>query len=235
MKFSKEPNLRREPKLSEQVADFLAGEISSGHLEPGTSLPSEAELAYRFNVSRTVIREALARLKSEGYISSKQGRRSKVSKGADGAFRLDSPRSINLIHLYELRALLEGDAAALAATRRTRKAVDNLAACLATMAEALKAGADGTSANFDFHRTLVDAGANDYLSAFIAFLNQRFWDLIQSDEDQIGNLPLTPDSLKEHAAIFETIVKKEPAGAREAVHRHLINSAKRRGITINLA
>ena len=49
MKFSNKPNLRREPKLSEQAAHFLACEISSGHLESGTFLPSEAELAYRFN------------------------------------------------------------------------------------------------------------------------------------------------------------------------------------------
>ena len=68
MLFSTDPKLVRPPKLSEQVAQFLADEIAKGSFKAGENLPSEAELASRFKVSRTIIREALARLEFEGVI-----------------------------------------------------------------------------------------------------------------------------------------------------------------------
>jgi GntR family transcriptional repressor for pyruvate dehydrogenase complex len=101
MKFSNELTLRREPKLSEQLADFLAEEIANGQIRPGISLPSEAELSYRFNVSRTVIREALARLKNDGFITSRQGSRSKVTKGPNRSFRVRPLQPKDILHLYE--------------------------------------------------------------------------------------------------------------------------------------
>ena len=235
MKFSKEPIIRREPRLSEQVAGFLAEEISNGHMRPGISLPSEAELSYRFNVSRTVIREALARLKNEGYITSRQGSRSKVTKSPNPSFRLRPSKSMDILHLYELKTLMEGDAAALAAVRHSRRHIKKLKKCLQTLIQALNQGIDGTSANFDFHQIVIDASANRYLIDLIRFLNERLWDIIQADESQSSNLPLTSDSLKEHESIFDAIVQRESDAAREAVYLHLINSAKRRGIPLNIA
>jgi GntR family transcriptional repressor for pyruvate dehydrogenase complex len=230
MKFSKEPNLRREPKLSEQVAAFLANEITSGHIQPGTSLPSEAELSYRFNVSRTVIREALARLKNDGFIASMQGRRSKVASGPNRNFRLEPSQPLDIQHLYELKALMEGDAAAMAAVRHCQDDIKKLRECLQTLTQALREGIDGTSANFDFHQIVIGASANKYLIDFMRFLNERLWDLIQADEGQTSNLALTQDSLNEHEAIFAAIVKKEPDAARQAAYLHLRNAARRRGL-----
>jgi GntR family transcriptional repressor for pyruvate dehydrogenase complex len=235
MKFSKEPNLQREPGLAEQVAAFLAGEIRSGNIQPGISLPSEGELSYRFNVSRTVIREALARLKNDGLITSRQGSRSKVATGPNRSFRLRPSQPLDILHLYELKALMEGDAAALAAVRHSQKHIYALKGCLETLTQAFEEGMDGTSANFDFHQMIVDACANKYLIDLMHFLDERIWDGIQVDEGQSSNLPLTSDSLKEHEAIFDAIVKKEPDAARQAVHLHFINSARRRGIALNIS
>lgn len=235
MKFSKEPTLRREPKLSEQVAAFLVEEITSGHIQPGISLPSEAELCYRFNVSRTVIREALARLKNEGFITSRQGSRSKVSNGPSRSFTLGPSHRLDIPHLYELKALMEGSAAALAAIRRSDKHINKLRACMQTLSQALNEGIDGTSANFDFHRIIIDASANKYLIDLTRFIDEKLWDVIQADEGQTVNLPLTAGSLKEHEAILDTIVRGEPEAARLAVHLHLRNAAGRRGIRLNIS
>ncbi|KAB2889080.1 MAG: FadR family transcriptional regulator, partial [Burkholderiaceae bacterium] len=60
-------------RLADQVADALATEIRSGRLEPGARLPTEAVLASQFAVSRTVVREAVSRLKSLGLVDSRQG------------------------------------------------------------------------------------------------------------------------------------------------------------------
>ena len=90
MRFSNEPKLKRVPRLSEQVAKFLASEIEKGSFQPGETLPSEAELSSRFEVSRTVIREALARLKYDGLLESRQGSKCKViGSSTKRAFRFD--------------------------------------------------------------------------------------------------------------------------------------------------
>ena len=61
--------------LSDQVADVLAAEIRAGRLGVGDKLPTEAALVAQFLVSRTVVREAVSRLKSLGLVDSRQGRR----------------------------------------------------------------------------------------------------------------------------------------------------------------
>jgi len=79
-KSSVQIKFKRAPKLSEQVADYLIMEIKRGSFKPGDNLPSEAILAKQLNVSRTVIREAFARLKYDGLLDSKQGSGAKVTK-----------------------------------------------------------------------------------------------------------------------------------------------------------
>mgnify|MGYP000853187065 CR=1 FL=1 len=60
-------------RLSDQVAQQLAAEIKAGRLAPGAKLPPEARLVEQFEVSRTVVREAVSRLKSLGLVDSRQG------------------------------------------------------------------------------------------------------------------------------------------------------------------
>jgi GntR family transcriptional regulator, transcriptional repressor for pyruvate dehydrogenase complex len=61
------------PSLSDQVTEALLARIESGQLKPGEKLPPEAVLAPEFGVSRTVVREAISRLKHEGLVESRQG------------------------------------------------------------------------------------------------------------------------------------------------------------------
>ncbi|MBW1981782.1 MAG: FadR family transcriptional regulator [Deltaproteobacteria bacterium] len=235
MKFSKEPNLVREPRLSEQVADFLAAEIELGSIRPGESLPSEAELSYRFNVSRTVIREALARLKQQGILKSRQGSRTRVAKRSRRIFKLDfkgRDRATNIATLYELKVLLEGDAAALAAIHCSDKDIEYLESCLQTLKSAMEKGLDGTSANFDFHQTMIEACRNKHLIDLMKYLNERLWDLFAEEEDQPSNLRLTSSSFEEHVQLFNAISNRAPEQARRALYTHLENAAKRRGIKI---
>lgn len=235
MKFSREPNLRREPRLSEQVADFLASEIEFESIRPGELLPSEAELSYRFNVSRAVIREALARLKQQGVLQSRQGSRTRVASSSNPMFKIricKKDRTASIVSLYELKILLEGDAAALAAMKCDEREMAGLNSCLETLSVAMEKGLDGTSANFDFHQTIMEASHNKHLIELMKYLNERLWDLLAEDESQPSNLALTPSSLDEHVRIHEAIVNRAPEQARQAIHVHLKNAAKRRGILI---
>ena len=83
--------LKKRPCLSGQVADYLKSEIKKGAIRPGESLPSEAELFYRFTVSSTVIREAPACLKHDGVLESKQASRNNTQIYATLIYTLNRP------------------------------------------------------------------------------------------------------------------------------------------------
>jgi GntR family transcriptional repressor for pyruvate dehydrogenase complex len=235
MKFSKEPNLRREPPLSQQVAVFLTEEIKEGNVRPGEPLPSEAELSYRFNVSRPVIREALSILKHQGLLESKQGGRTKVVNGLDFPYQIntqDMTSAKETAGIYELKIMCEGDAAALAALRVTSKELKALKAILDRLARSLQKGEGGTSANVDFHQTMINAGRNNFLTSLINYINEKLWDVFDRDDRQSNNLPLTRESLEEHRKIYQAIADRNPERAREALYDHLISAARRRGIPV---
>jgi GntR family transcriptional regulator, transcriptional repressor for pyruvate dehydrogenase complex len=119
MQIKKNPNLIRAPKLSNQVARFLMDEIHAGRFKPGDKLPAENKLATTMGVSRTIIREALVRLEYDGLLESKGGCRTRIADPIKKrAFRIQDSEKMNkaeIKHIYELRAILEAAAAALAA------------------------------------------------------------------------------------------------------------------------
>jgi len=236
MEFLKKPHLKRVPKLSEQVAEILASELERASIQPGEAFPSEAELSERFEVSRTVIREALARLKYDGLLESRQGSKSIVAQpGSQRAFRLDRLEVTDLAkigYLYEFRAILESAAAALAAKRRSQENPENLRKHLETMEQAVKDHLDATAANVDFHMEIVEASGNPFLKDFMHFFRGKIWDLVQADRDCSNHQGLPPEVQQEHVTIFKAISAEDSDIAREAILTHLINAARRSGITI---
>src|ERR1700742_5229418 len=130
--------VNRGPHLPTLLASSLSREIAQGRLRPGDRLPTEHALSATFGVSRNVVREAIAKLRSEGRVWSQQGR---------GAFVADTNNPTALsIHrdalqkgdafrsLFELRGILEVHAAALAARRRAKDDLARMQEALADMA-----------------------------------------------------------------------------------------------------
>ncbi len=228
----------RVPKLSDQISDFFISEIENGTLQPGDLLPSEAELSEQFKVSRTVIREALGRLKYDGLLESSQGSRSKVAEdSANRVFRMNRLEASNMAEigfLYEFRSILESEAAALAAKRRTDGDLKEMKRIIEVLNRASAERHDGTAANVNFHKKITDASKNPYLSDFMKFLGSKIRDLVQADRDSSQQVGLPPEVQKEHIAIFESISRKDSEKARESVKIHLHNAAKRRGLPIKV-
>jgi GntR family transcriptional regulator, transcriptional repressor for pyruvate dehydrogenase complex len=117
--------LGRAPNLPSQLARMISDEILGGRFKAGERLPTERELAETFGVSRNVVREAIARLTFEGTVEPRQGSGVFVlGTNPIAALRLDPEmlrdRSL-FANLFELRSILEGEAASLAAARRGRK------------------------------------------------------------------------------------------------------------------
>lgn len=172
--------ITRAPRLSEEVALALEGRITRGELTPGDQLPTEKVLAETFGVSRAVVREAVARLRADGRIETRQG---------SGAFVALAPKSLNfrfwqgegpalveLRDIFELRAMIETSVAELAARRRIPEDVATMARHLQAMDDALADGTDGSEADDNFHLAIASATHNTYAYRLVEFLGRHFSD-----------------------------------------------------------
>jgi len=222
---------RQPTRLPDQVADFLAAEIRKGTFQVGEKLPPEAALAERFGVSRTVIREALGRLKYDGLLDSRQGiGATVVGDRSSRAFRLetfDEEKLRDWEQLYELRSTLEAEAAALAAERRGEEDLTRLKDCLRAIQEAADQRIERTAADAGFHRCVARASQNVYLAELMNFLIDtviRGFLKVWENLDREPGLPRI--ILQEHTAIFEAIEAQDPLRARQATLTHLRNSAR---------
>ncbi|MFN0185467.1 MAG: FadR/GntR family transcriptional regulator, partial [Aquabacterium sp.] len=134
-------------RLSDRLADRLTDWIEQGALQPGDRLPTEAALAAEHGVSRSVVREAVQRIKSRGLLVSRQGSGVFVARPAGQqplAFDTSVLDSIDaVLHVVELRRVMEGEIAALAAERAGRAGVARLRRALRAMDDATAAGLDG--------------------------------------------------------------------------------------------
>lgn len=249
MNLSNIPKFSRAPDLSEQLADFLIKEIESGSIKSGEELFSESELAYRFNLSRATVREALARLNHYGLIEKSQGSLSRIaSPGSRRFFKLHSPHVIDIkaiSHLYEIRASIQYCIAELAAVYRTDDDLHTIEYYLEKMELALREGKDGTDLNFRFHKAIVDASHNPFFSGLIEFLSDKLWDFLQQSSNsniisELRVLPeersvferVTPETQMEHDCMFKAIMERDSRGARDACLNHSKNAARRRGLSI---
>lgn len=229
--------ITRAPRLSEEVARALEVKLTRGELIPGDQLPTEKVLAETFGVSRAVVREAVARLRADGLIETRQG---------SGAFVATAPRSLNfrfwqgegpalveLRDIFELRAMVEAAVAELAARRRIPEDVANMERHLKAMDEALAVGGDGSPADDSFHLAIASATHNTYAYRLVEFLGRHFSDsrrLAWAGPGRDGAMPQTAQA--EHRSMFEAIAAGSPARARRCAQEHLRGAAARVGIDL---
>jgi DNA-binding FadR family transcriptional regulator len=225
--------LGRAPNLPSQVARRISDDILAGRLQVGDRLPTERELAETFGVSRNVVREAIARLRFEGAVEPRQGSGVFVlGNPGNSALRLDAEilrdRSL-FADLFELRSILEVEAAGLAAARRGRK---NLAA----IHEALQQLYDSqgapraVEADLEFHRSIARASGNVYVATFINFISEHVRASIAKANERVDAVTRGRINKEEHAAIYEAIKAKDVERARENMRRHIAKAMGRLGL-----
>ena len=229
--------LEHPQRLPDQVAEILEQEIQQGSWRPGDKLPPESELSQKFGVSRSVVREALSRLKYEGLVDSHQGK-GIIVVGTSGrrSFRLKNLQKLDardLAQLYELRVILDSEAAAMAAKRRSKKQLNRLKASLNRMSRSVQKDTDGTEPDFEFHKSIAEASGNYHLNGLIQFLNDKIEQVIHEARSHSRRSPGLPSEVqKEHEAIYRALTDKNPKQARQAALTHLQNAAKRLGLNI---
>jgi DNA-binding FadR family transcriptional regulator len=226
---------RGKGTLADHVTGVLAKQIREGEFAPDARLPSEMELTERFAVSRTVIREAISRLKSEGLVGSRRGSGT-VVLGANRAtpFRLDMQvddvrDSIQaVLRVIELRRGVEGEMAALAAQRRTKAQNQAIQQALKAIDRAAEEGRDGVQEDFAFHAAISNASHNPLYTSLVQFLSQFLRAAIRVARiNEARRSDFGQQVRSEHAAIAQAIAGGDAAAAREAALQHMENSAQR--------
>ncbi|MHB8470754.1 MAG: FadR/GntR family transcriptional regulator [Gaiellaceae bacterium] len=214
-------------KVYEQIAEQLLGQIGSRRLKSGDSLPPERELTASFGVGRSSIREALRMLESQGVIRAVNGGTFVVAEAANPlnsslrlVFTLDDRAGMH--DLFELRRILECEAAALAAARRGDEHLAEMDAAIAEMQTSLEASGRGDTfieADLRFHLAVADATGN----RLVLHSMDAVRDVLRRALMTVYHIPRSPESaVVEHRSIRAAVAAGEPERAREEMRLHLV-------------
>lgn len=220
------------PSLAHALVERLSAEIVSGRLAPGARLPTELELIATTGVSRTVVREAIAALRAEGLVVTRQGAGAFVAEGSRRPFRIEAADLSSLpevLAVMELRTGIEVEAAGLAAERAGAAEMRAIAAAYAAIGAAIERGEAAIKEDFAFHRAIALATANPQFARFLEFLG-RF--IIPRQTIRVASGPAERIAYlrafqNEHHAILKAIRAKSVRAARAAMRKHLSNSRHR--------
>jgi DNA-binding FadR family transcriptional regulator len=223
--------IHRNDHLPGKIAAEIAREINDSKLGPGDRLPTEHILAKTFGVSRSVIREAIAQLRNEGFVETRQGvgafvtdPRQRLSIRIERS-KLNDPE--NFRELFQLRIPLEIEAAGLAALHRTPAQLEKLGAALKGMRDAVEWKKEGIAADLDFHRTLAEATQNEYFLMFLGVIAERISSAINIAFSRAVFGEILETTITEHVPIYEAVAAQDAAAARAAMRSHLLGAANR--------
>lgn len=230
----------RRPHLAEHIARSLSDEIASGRLRPGDRLPTEQFLSQNFGVSRNVVREGIATLRAQGLIQSRQGVGVFVSAAPqspeplprESAPVLDGDNTIR--NMFEVRAVLESQAAALTASHMTPGKLRTIQAAVLRMQYEGEPTLETVNADLDFHRAVAAASGNDYLEAMIRTVLEPMRALITMTFARRGpvfsNIPHAARG--EHEELVQAFIDRNAAAARQIMGQHIVSAASRFGYEI---
>lgn len=214
--------------LTGMLIERLTDAIVDGKLAPRTRLPTEQALMRAHGVSRTVVREAIAALRAEGLVETRQGSGAFVANDPrKRPFRIDleGMRSIaQVVDVLELRVCVEVEAAGLAAERRTRADLARLRDISRRFSATIDAGGQAIDIDFEFHSAIGSATQNPYFSSFLAFLGGIIIPRrsVHLDPNRPAEFARYLARLKrEHEAIFDAVAAGEISAARAAMRSHL--------------
>lgn len=225
--------LTKAALLADDLVQRFEDQIESGALAPGGRFPTEKDITETFGVSRTVVREAFARLAARGMLVSRRGSGAYVAETARyRAFQVTKEEVAaidDVLRLLEMRMGFETEMADLAAQRRSE-------ADLARMREALDAMDAGTdvdasvAADAAFHASIARATGNPYYERFTDFLGVRLVPsrkLYLQGSDPAAHLAYARTINRDHKAIYAAIEAQDRPRARRAARQHMTKSFER--------
>ncbi|WP_255471330.1 FadR/GntR family transcriptional regulator [Paracoccus sp. M683] len=232
-KTTLDPVLPRAQTRVALIADDLRRAIIAGEFPPGARLPSESELTQRHGVSRTVVREAFARLRADGLIETRKGSGAYALDPATQSHQpfsdLDTERLSGVIELFELRSAFEISAAGLAARRRSGAQIDAIVRANEEVAKCFDTGVSTREADFAFHYAIAEASQNKRFPEFLTLIRPGLAPRVELEAR--GGTPRAyvpnPKLVEEHNNIIDAILMSEPDRAEAAMKEHLKGSLDR--------
>src|ERR1700687_2740806 len=211
-------------RLYEQIVQQVEDSILKGQLKPGDQLPAERDLAQRFGVSRTAVREAVKTLREKGLVEAYSGRGTFVTNGTSQAIRqsLDLMIRINQqegsANLAELRLVLEPEIAGLAAPRIEEQLLSTMREAVAVMDRNLHDPDAYVEADLDFHLALAEAVGNPLILSLL----DSIVGLLREQRSRIFDVQGGPERGQfHHKRILAAVEHRDSEAAREAMRAHL--------------
>ncbi|WP_434032078.1 transcriptional regulator LldR [[Pseudomonas] boreopolis] len=222
------------PRLSDRVAEQLRNLIAERGLQPGARLPAERALALALGVSRTVLREAIAQLSSQGLLRARVGGGTYVQGPPSSEQVLAGPMAPYLslfqadpeyrFDVLEIRHALEGAAAWHAAQRATEADHARIRAAFQALqaAHGRNDPAGEARADADFHLAIAEAAHNLVLLQVMRGLFELLQTNISQSRQKLFLSPRTSEPLAvQHRALMDAILAGDAERARDAAHAHL--------------
>jgi DNA-binding FadR family transcriptional regulator len=214
---------RKALRLHGAIARDLGVMIVSGRYKPGHILDGEIESSEQLDVSRSAYREAVRILSAKGLVDSRPRVGTRVSPQHE--WRLLDPDVLSWIFsedpepqvlhaLFELRAIVEPAAAALAAARRTQRHLDIMRRALDGMHKHTLRHEQGRQADQEFHAALLNAGGNMFM---VSLTNGVTAAISALTEFKQRAAPLARDPVPDHERVYDAVAAKDPDGARNAM------------------
>jgi len=195
--------------LYQEVAELLRQRIFKRELEPGSWI-DEMKLAEEYGISRTPLREALKVLAAEGLVTMKVRRGAYVTEVSE----------TDLADVYHLLSLLESDAAGVVAERATDAQLKELQALHKELEAAVGYRDKFFAINERFHMRLLEIAGNRWRDQMVADLRKVMKLNRHHSLDKSGRLE---DSLREHRAVMEALLKRDPKATVKRMQEHFRN------------
>jgi GntR family transcriptional regulator, transcriptional repressor for pyruvate dehydrogenase complex len=216
--------LVRTSRLYEQIVQQIEQSIVQGSLKPGDQLPAERDLAQRFGVSRTAVREAVKALREKGLVEAFSGRGTFITDGTSQAVRQSFDLMVKIgqpegsTHLAEVRAILEPEIAALAASRIQESELATMREAVAVMDAAGNDPDTYIEADLDFHLALAESAANPLILSLL----DSIVGLLREQRLRIFSVPGGPARGQiHHKRILDAVERRDAEEARRAMRAHL--------------
>jgi len=210
-------------RIHQSIARQLGTAILTGRYAPGDNLGGEIEASERLGISRTAYREAIRILIAKGLIESKpkagthvlpRRRWNLLDPDMLAWMFAERPDHGFVRDLFELRAIIEPEGAALAAQRREQVHLDGMSAALEVMRVHGLATPEGQAADQDFHSAMLDGAGNAAITSLVGSVGAAVrW----TTHFKQSISPSPRDPVAEHEAVLVAIAARDPARAREAM------------------
>lgn len=219
--------------LATRVSNALRRDIEAGVFQPGDRLPSESNLTRSHSVSRSVVREAIAILRSDGLVEARKGAGvfalARNDESSAPFNDLTVERISAVIELLELRSACEVQSATLAATRRSAAQIETILRRHEEVGACLARNAPTRDADFALHLAIAEATQNRRFPEFLRLIRPGIIPRAELQGGEPGERPLDYNRhlQEEHGAVVDAVIEGDAEAAARSMQAHLQGSLQR--------